>query len=251
MGPGVLGTRLRVWGSLRPLPIMGSGQAPRLREEGLRGCEGRPCRLGTGHRHLCLAGLCRPSAHITIACVFQVAIAMVTLKMVLFQAGYSALTNAENGISEMGAGLCARGPHGDAAAGRRSAWDPVPPGRHVPGWGAGGGGSLQDGKRSGKGNSRKVAFSGSAPGVDGAGTSRALPGDGMCKTSRPRGPVGGMGQAFGGAASSPQRPEPTSTVLVFHSYHWILHPCKEHPFLFVRPAHRRTARLDFFPSVPL
>ena len=82
--------RAGMWSYLHPqllLHVMGSDWAPWLQEEGLGGCEGQPCQLGTGHRHLCLAGLCCPSMCASTARIYQAAIAMVTLKMVLFQAG--------------------------------------------------------------------------------------------------------------------------------------------------------------------
>jgi len=91
---------------------------------------------------------------------------------------------------------------------------PVPPGSHTCSWGDGDGGSMRDGKHEGEGSSRKADFSSSAPGVDGAGTGRACPRDGTRKATLPvpaslggrssPGMVRGMGQAFGGAAPSPQ-----------------------------------------------
>ena len=91
-----------------------------------------------------------------------------------------------------------------------------------------------------------MGFSASTPGMDGAGTSRAHPWDDL-RVRSSLGPVQGMGQAFHGAASSPHVSEPSSAVLVFLSYRWIIHPCKKQSVPFCEDSSLLYSQAGFFP----
>lgn len=92
-----------------------------------------------------------------------------------------------------------------------------------------------------------MGFSGSTSGMDGAGTSRARPWDNLGVQSSPA-LVRGMGQAFHGAASSPHVSEPSSAMLVFPRYRWIIHPCKKHSVPFCEDSSLLYSQAGYFPA---